>query len=83
MKTIIFKSTPENWKKEYLGLKRNTVREFEMGINDTKEDVLLEHIMGKCSLINVEITNTETFESFTRSVTDVSVFGKGTYIISW
>ena len=80
-KQITFKSTPENWKKEYLGLKRNTVREFkEKG--DLRQEIILEYIREELNLLNVVIVNTRTKEEFTRSVTDVTGFND-LYIISW
>ena len=79
-KIITFKSTPDNWRKEYLGLKRNTMREFE-GI-DNREELLLRYINGLCNILFIEISNTKTQEIFRRTVTDVTKF-QYYYIISW
>ena len=85
-KTIRFKSTPDNWKKEYLGLKRNTIRIFIKGYTgeeeDIREEILKCFINGTCNLINIEIENTKTMETFIRSITDVTKF-ENYYIISW
>ena len=82
-KTIKFRSVPAIWKKEYLNLKRNTIRSFNSIIEeDYRENILKEHLAGKCSLLNVMIENTETKETFVRSVTDVTYY-QGYYIISW
>ncbi len=80
-KTIKFKSKPENWKKEYSGLKRNTTRIFNEGF-DIRKEVLDDCIAGKWNLIDIEIENTKTTEIFTRHVTDVTPF-ENIYIISW
>ena len=81
MRTIRFKSIPVIWRKEYLGLKPNTLRTFE-----DSQDIRLEIIelweKGKLNAINIEIENTETHEMFTRRVIDIT-FWKNEYIISW
>ena len=80
-KTIKFKSIPENWRKEYLNLKCNTIRKFD---NDTdiRLQILNAFINGIWTLINIEIENTETHEIFTRRITDVTKW-EDYYIISW
>lgn len=84
MKTIRFKSIPENWRKEYLGIKKNTVRVFNM--DDDKDDIRFEilqrYVFNGEWLLNIEIENTETREVFTREVTDVTLY-QNIFIISW
>jgi hypothetical protein len=84
-KTIKFKSTPENWIKEYNGLKSNTVRKFTES-NDIRKEILIDWIEGITKIINIEIYNTTTREVFTRRITDVTKFeeiGALYFIISW
>ena len=81
-KQIIFKSTPEYWNKESLGLKRNTLRQENP--NDAIDDrfvALREWMCAKVDLI-IGIKNTETGDIFFREVKDVSKFDDY-YIISW
>jgi len=80
MKTISFKSTPANYTKEFLGLKRNTIRKFDM--DDDREVILRAFMGGAIDELYVEIEHTETQEIFNRKVTDVT-FWEGFYIISW
>jgi hypothetical protein len=75
MKRIQFKSTPDNYFKERIGLKCNTVRKFDGSIRFEILDTF------PCDL-EVEIINTKTNESFIREVKDVTKF-EGYYIISW
>lgn len=84
MRTIYFKSTPNNWRKEYLGIKPNTLRSFETILNsiDIRKEILDKYLLCELNLINIVITNTETKETFTREVTDVTFFNE-MYIISW
>ena len=83
-KTIRFKSTPEHFRKEYLGLKLNTVRKSD---SDLRFNVLDEFIANKLDLLIIEIENTETGEFFFRKVTNVTKFSttnfEDYYIISW
>lgn len=83
-KRIDFKSTPENYRKEYLGLKRNTVRDLaeDSSCNDIRREILDEFIIGDLDNLFVRIIKTSTSESFERKVTDVTFFS-GVYIISW
>ena len=81
MRTIEFKSTQENFRKEYLGLKANTLRVLD------KEDLIRSELlfnfeMGNLNLLSIKITNTKTGEYFTRVVTDVTKY-EDWYIISW
>lgn len=78
---ITFKSYQENFKKEFLGLKRNTIRKFED--NDIRKEVLDMWINNETTQITIEIINkANPQESFKREVTDVS-FWDGYYVISW
>ena len=82
MRTIQFKSTPENFKKEYLNLKRCTVRTFDEE-DDVRKEILNYHIKGVITKLQVEITNAiDKGESFIRTVTDVT-YWDNRYIISW
>lgn len=82
-KTIKVKSTPDNWRKEYTGIKNNTLRTFGKGLKDTiRKEILDDYINGKWNLINIEVENTHTSEVFTRSVRDVTKY-KQWYIITW
>lgn len=81
MRTIRFKSFPEVWRKEYLGLKRNTVRRFD-DEKDLRLEILKRFIDGSLSMLNIEIEDTILHEYFTRKVTDVTKY-EYFYIISW
>ena len=81
MRTIIFKSVIENWRKEFIGLKNNTVREFEVPW-DLREELLNNFMAGTIPSLYIRIVEDHTGDSFTRTVTDVTKF-KGLYIISW
>jgi hypothetical protein len=79
--TIPFKSSPENFRKEYLGWKSNTVRRLPTG--DFRRQILDDWISGKITLLMLEITNsTNSDEMFARLITDVT-YWEGIYIISW
>ncbi len=80
-KRIVFKSFPEYWRKEYLGLKPNTLRKID-ATDDVRWEILNDFIFGKWNLIDIEIENTETKEVFVRRVTDVTRF-EDFFIISW
>jgi len=80
-KTIRFKSTSDNWRKEYLGLKCNTLRQFD-DKTDIRLEILTAFINDEWTNINIEIENTDTCEVFNRRVTDVSKYNNH-YIISW
>lgn len=82
-KTIRFKSEATIWRKEYLNLKPNTVREFSFKErDDIRKEILDDFIYGRWNLIDIEIENIETTEIFVRRVTDVTFFNNQ-YIISW
>ena len=80
-RTIRFKSTPENWRKEYLGLKCNTLRKFN-DLEDIRKELCDNFKDNKLNLLSIEIKNTLTSELFTRKITDVTYYD-GYYIISW
>ena len=80
MEKIIFKSTPEIWRKEYLGLKPNTIRLIEL--EDERLKIIKDFIAGKINIVDIEIINTETGEYFIRRLIDVTKFNT-TYILSW
>ncbi len=74
--TLECKSAPIFWEKEHSYKKRNTVRSIrDLGI----DGYTLEQV-DTCK--KVKITNTQTQKSFTRKITDISVWGTWV-IISW
>ena len=80
---IEFKSDQKNWKKEYSGLKSNTVREFSyMKKKDIREEILNNFVNERLNILDIEIENTTTKERFVRRVKDVT-FWNNQYIISW
>lgn len=90
MTIIQFKSTPENWEKEFDGRKRNTVRVFDC--EDIRKNILDKYLseINKTNrtlyfnMFQIEILNTKTKQTFTRDITDVTYFPQGNcYIISW
>ena len=81
MTTIKFKSTPVNWRKEYLGLKNNTIRKQD-DEDDVRFNILKDFVYCNLTILNIEIKNTETKEVFSRLVTDVTLFDDY-FIISW
>ncbi len=82
MKTIEFKSTPENFRKEYLGLKRNTVRRIDESGEDKRYSTMLQFMFKDITVLQIIIINTLTEERFTRQVKDITKWD-GIYIISW
>ena len=78
---IRFKSTPQNFRKEFLGLKKNTVRKCD-DVNDKRFILLNEWIEGKSTKLIITIEETTTQEIFMKWVTDVTIY-EGLYIISW
>ena len=72
---IKFKSTPEMYEKEITGKKPNTLREIEPG---DKRFKALKKDQAKI----IVIENTETKETFDRTITDYTEW-KGWAIISW
>lgn len=80
MRTIQFKSIPEYYRREKLGIKNNTVRKIDK--DDIRFEILEEFELQVINNLEIEIINTDTQEKFTREVTDVCAFD-GYYIISW
>jgi len=68
----LFKSYPRYWKKERDGRKPNTFRKFKEG--DTRFTVRPGD--------TITMQNTETGETFTRTLTDLSYY-EGWMIFSW
>lgn len=80
MVIISFKSTPDNWEKEYTGVKRNTIR-----IQDDQHDTrfaYLKNFITRPYPLRISIENTITGDKFEREVTDVTKF-RDAYMISW
>lgn len=75
---IKFKSSPEYFKKEELGLKPNTVRNIE--IQDMRFQLLIHQMINK-EYGEITIQSTHGRE-FTRQIKDISVWGN-IMIISW
>lgn len=80
-RTICFKSTPRIYRKEFFGLKCNTIRNFNGEQGDDRKKALDSFIEGYYNLV-VCIVNTATGECFDRRVTDVTKW-EDWYIISW
>jgi hypothetical protein len=88
--TITFKSTPENYAKECDGRKCNTCRkrddlvqmEYAPEHCDPRFILLDDFRYEKIDRLEIQLVNTETGESFTRQITDVTLW-EGIYIISW
>jgi hypothetical protein len=77
---VDFKSIPEYYRKEMLGLKRNTVRKID---RENERFQFLEDWMNhKIDNLTIRIIQTQTTESFERQITDVTKFDDY-YIISW
>lgn len=81
---VKFKSTQENYRKEFLGLKRNTfrIRDYNTRLKDIRFEILDKWIKGKYNNLTIEIINAKTNESFVREITDVTEY-ESWYIISW
>jgi len=77
--TITFKSTPENWNKESIGLKRNTVRKIDYGDRFWIMDLWM---CAKIKKLFIVIEQTTNGDKFKREVTDVSKINDY-YIVSW
>ena len=79
---IDFKSIPELYEKENLGLKSNTVRRKD-DENDLRFQVLDGWICATIKNLAIRIINSkDTTQFFERAVTDVTKW-EGLYIISW
>lgn len=70
---VEFKSTPENYKKEYYGQKNNTVRFLEPSED---RDVILRMAATHPFLhyLHIRIRNTETNNYFERVVKDITFY---------
>ena len=78
---VEFKSTPENYKKEYLGTKNNTVRFIEP--EDPRAIVLDNaHTHPFLNYLYVRIRNTKTNNYFERPIQDITYY-KDITIITW
>lgn len=79
---VKFKSIDKYFRKEYLGLKNNTLKKFDENM-DMRKNILDLFIDNKLNILYIEIENLDNSkESFTRIVTDVTYYG-GYYIISY
>ena len=78
---ISFKSTPINYRKEYLGLKKNTIRK-QTEKEDIRFEIMDRYINNEINHLKIEISNTLNNEMFSRSVSDITKYD-GYYIISW
>lgn len=81
MTSVKFKSTQENFRKEYNGLKSNTIRKFT-DKTDIRKTTLDKFISGKINKLQCIIHHTENEETIQNRITDVTIF-EGYYIISW
>jgi len=77
---IRFKSTPRNYRPEWAGLKPYTIRVIP-------HDEAPENIYSLFAIDHIDITNTETSESFRRRVSFVQLFevhpDSSVWIFSW
>src|SRR3990167_6176160 len=78
---IKFKSAPENWKKEFSGIKNNTIRKQDR-VSDERFRLIKKFMNKNIDKLYIKIENTETGEIFKREVSDVTVF-QDWYLISW
>jgi hypothetical protein len=85
--TIIFKSDPHNYFKEFHGLKPCTIRRISLW-SELKDFELfyLAYLHNRSNvrseLYHVKIINSSTHEEFTRVITDITEF-EGLWVISW
>jgi len=77
---VKFRSTQENYRKEFLGLKSNTLRKQD--IEDERFQKLLDFELGNLNNLVIEIINTKTNESFQKIISDVTSY-EDWIIISW
>jgi len=77
---IKLKSTQENYRKEYLGIKNNTLRKKDM--SDKRFILLSEFENGNINNLVIQITNTKTKETFNKIISDVTTY-EDWVIISW
>jgi hypothetical protein len=86
-RAVIFKSRPEFYNKEKRGFKPNTSR-IEEDLTERDERFIILDDWQPEDMLYITIENTDTAETFTRLITDVSFFnylkqGIKLYIISW
>ena len=81
--TIIFKSTPQNYYKEFHGFKPNTVRRFDDEI-ELAAFLYFKNRLTECSKIKITTTFPigDIAAQFERYITDITKF-EDLYIISW
>jgi hypothetical protein len=83
--TIIFKSDPHNYFKEFHGLKPCTIRRISLW-SEMKEFeefyTTWKYRSPNMPLPEIKIINSITHESFTRTISDITEF-EGHWIISW
>jgi len=75
-------SQQENFRKEYLGIKNNTIRKFTQTDAKGRKEILDDFIDHKINLLTIEIVHSISKESFFRKVRDVT-YWQGWYIITW
>ena len=76
MKTITFKSIPDNWNKEFAGIKPNTTR-FVDDWDEDRWDLFF-------TATHIEIINTKTNDTFRRKIVDKTQFPeKKCVVVSW
>lgn len=80
MKKVEFKSNPEIWKKEMMGIKPNTFRKVDM--NDERFKILKQFSEGYINYLDIKIINEIECRAFERQVKDVT-FWEDYVIISW
>lgn len=76
-----FKSIPENYRKEMLDLKRNTVRKFD-DEKDIRKEICDRWINNEIDHVTCTIFNTHGLSQITKVVTDITKWDD-IYIISW
>lgn len=73
--TIVFKSTPVNFRKEKTGIKCNTVRKIQKyrgPFSDIYSNEFLNFDYDKEHIVMIRIINTESGESFLRRLSDMT-----------
>ena len=78
-KILVFKSTPENWEKEYKGIKKGTMRRDDGG----PRFVMLREWMKSKEYGYVVMERTTDKMAFIEPVSDVTAFEEDVYDISW
>ena len=82
--TIIFKSTPENFHKEKIGLKPYTARRISLWSELKDFERFFHAWIDKDSYLQqeIKIINTVSGDDFTRKITDITNFD-GLWIFAW